>query len=412
MGHNFEVLPPVTAMTEIFSSLDSLPPDPILGVAAAFRADPSPQKVDLGVGVYRDDRGQTPMPEAVKRAAVRLAAEQQTKTYVGPAGNLEFNRLITELALGELAQSHGERLAVIQSVGGCGALRLGAELVRVATPGSVVHVSDPTWANHQPLLGSSGLALEPYPYYDPQRRRVDFERMRDHVRSLPARSVLLLHACCHNPTGADLTGEQWREIGDIVVERGLVPFVDLAYQGFAESLEHDVAGLRSLAARVPEMLLAVSCSKNFGLYRERAGALIVLAANAATAAAVATHQARTARRMYSMPPDHGAAIAAMVLGDGELRELWQAELESMVARMKSLRALLASRLNARRRDLDFGWLAHQTGMFSLLGLDAGAITRLREERHVYVPPDGRMNVAGINDANVDYVADSIAGLLA
>jgi len=160
-----------------------------------------------------------------------------------------------------------------------------------------------------------------------------------------------------------------------------------------------------------EMLLAVSCSKNFGLYRERAGALIVLAANAATAAAVATHQARTARRMYSMPPDHGAAIAAMVLGDGELRELWQAELESMVARMKSLRALLASRLNERRRDLDFGWLAHQTGMFSLLGLDAGAITRLREERHVYVPPDGRMNVAGINDANVDYVADSIAGLL-
>jgi len=411
MGHNFEVLPPVTAMTEIFSSLDSLPPDPILGVAAAFRADPSPQKVDLGVGVYRDDRGQTPMPEAVKRAAVRLAAEQQTKTYVGPAGNLEFNRLITELALGELAQSHGERLAVIQSVGGCGALRLGAELVRVATPGSVVHVSDPTWANHQPLLGSSGLALAPYPYYDPRRRRVDFERMRDHVRSLPARSVLLLHACCHNPTGADLTGEQWREIGDIVVERGLVPFVDLAYQGFAESLEHDVAGLRSLAARVPEMLLAVSCSKNFGLYRERAGALIVLAANAATAAAVATHQARTARRMYSMPPDHGAAIAAMVLGDGELRELWQAELESMVARMKSLRALLASRLNERRRDLDFGWLAHQTGMFSLLGLDAGAITRLREERHVYVPPDGRMNVAGINDANVDYVADSIAGLL-
>jgi aspartate aminotransferase len=411
MGHNFEVLPPVTAMTEIFSSLDSLPPDPILGVAAAFRADPSPQKVDLGVGVYRDDRGQTPMPEAVKRAAVRLAAEQQTKTYVGPAGNLEFNRLITELALGELAQSQGERLAVIQSVGGCGALRLGAELVRVATPGSVVHVSDPTWANHQPLLGSSGLALEPYPYYDPRRRRVDFERMRDHVRSLPARSVLLLHACCHNPTGADLTGEHWREIGDIVVERGLVPFVDLAYQGFAESLEHDVAGLRSLAARVPEMLLAVSCSKNFGLYRERAGALIVLAANAATAAAVATHQARTARRMYSMPPDHGAAIAAMVLGDGELRELWQAELESMVARMKSLRALLASRLNERRRDLDFGWLAHQTGMFSLLGLDAGAITRLREERHVYVPPDGRMNVAGINDANVDYVADSIAGLL-
>ncbi len=412
MGHNFEVVPPVTAMTEIFSSLDRLPPDPILGVAAAFRADPSAQKVDLGVGVYRDDRGQTPMPEAVRRAAVRLAAEQQTKTYVGPAGNLEFNRLITELALGELAQRERERLAVIQSVGGCGALRLGAELVRVATPGSVVHVSDPTWANHQPLLGSSGLALEPYPYYDAQRRRVDFERMRDRVASLPARSVLLLHACCHNPTGADLTGEQWREIGDIVVERGLVPFVDLAYQGFAESLEHDVSGLRSLAARVPEMLLAVSCSKNFGLYRERAGALIVLTANAATAAAVATHQARTARRMYSMPPDHGAAIAAMVLGDAELRAVWQAELESMVARMKSLRALLASRLGEQRPDLDFGWLERQTGMFSLLGLDADAIKRLREERHIYVPPDGRMNVAGINDANVDYVADSIAGLLA
>jgi aspartate aminotransferase len=262
------------------------------------------------------------------------------------------------------------------------------------------------------LLGSSGLRLERYPYYDAARHEVAFDAMIGHLAGLPAGAVVLLHACCHNPTGADLSAAQWQAVTEAIERRGLVPFVDLAYQGFGDDLETDVVGLRTLAARVPELLLAVSCSKNFGLYRERTGALAVLTPDSATAAAVATHQARLARRMYSMPPDHGAAVAARLLGEPALRADWQQEVAAMVSRMKSLRALLAGKLAERLPGQDFGWLRRQRGMFSLLGLDTAGITRLRDVHHVYVPPDGRMNVAGISDGNVDYVADSLARLLA
>jgi aspartate aminotransferase len=380
-------------------------------VTAAFRRDVSPRKVDLGVGVYRDDLGNTPVPGAVREAEHALIAAQTTKTYVGPAGNLEFNERIVELALGALARELHERTATIQTVGGCGALRLGAELLRVSNAGTVVHVSDPTWANHEPLLGSSGLRLERYPYYDAARRCVAFDAMAERIGRLPAGAVVLLHACCHNPTGADLVPEQWVTLAEIIERRGLVPFVDLAYQGLGDDLGSDVVGLRILARRVPELLLAISCSKNFGLYRERAGALAVISRNSTVSTAIATQQARLARRMYSMPPDHGAAVAAHVLGDPGLRMRWEVELAAMVMRIKSLRGLLANRLGARLPGHDFGWFARQHGMFSLLGLDDTAIATLREQHHVYVPPDGRMNVAGINEANVDHVAASVAALL-
>ena len=396
----------------MFETLDPLPPDPILGVSAAFRRDTSPLKVDLGVGVYRDESGNTPVPAAVREAERLLIGAQTSKSYVGPAGNIEFNERIIDLALGTLAQTLAERTATIQTVGGCGALRLGAELLKVSRPDAVVHVSDPTWANHEPLIGSSGLRLQRYPYFDAARRDLAFEAMLEYCGRLPAGAVLLLHACCHNPTGADPTAEQWQAIAEVVERRGLVPFVDLAYQGFGDDLETDVAGLRALVQRVPELLLAVSCSKNFGLYRERTGALAVISANASARAAVATHQARLARRMYSMPPDHGAAVAARVLGNAALRQAWQEEVATMVARMKSLRTLLAARLAARLPGHDFSWLTRQRGMFSLLGLAEADIARLRDQHHVYVPPDGRMNVAGISDANVDYVADAVATLLA
>jgi aspartate aminotransferase len=395
----------------MFDQLERLPPDPILGVTAAFRRDTSPLKVDLGGGVYRDDVGNTPVPVAVREAERELIASQTTKTYVGPAGNLEFNERIIALALGPLAQKLAGRIATIQTVGGCGALRIGAEVVRVSRPETVVYVSDPTWANHEPLVGTCGLRLERYPYYDAARRDVDFDAMHDCVSRLPAGSVVLLHACCHNPTGADLAPAQWQALAEVIERRGLVPFVDLAYQGFGDDLEADVAGLRIIADRVPEMLLAVSCSKNFGLYRERAGALAVISRNAAVAEAVATQQARLARRMYSMPPDHGAAVAARVLGDADLFQQWRQEVATMVVRMQSLRALRASRLAARRPHDDFGWLTRHRGMFSLLGLSDAAIARLRDEHHIYVPPDGRMNVAGISESNVDYVADAVAQLL-
>ena len=396
----------------MFGNLETLPPDPILGVTAAFRADPDPGKVDLGVGVYRDIDGNTPVPAAVREAERRLLAGQSSKTYVGPAGNLDFNQRIVTLALGPLSGPLRERTATIQTVGGCGALRIGAELIRASAPGAVIHVSDPTWANHEPLVGSSGLALQRYPYYDPATRGVDFERMIDHLDRLPAGEVVLLHACCHNPTGADLDPQQWAAVADVLERRKLVPYVDLAYQGFGDDLETDVAGLRMLAARLPTLLLAISCSKNFGLYRERAGALAIVAESAAAARAIATHQARTARRMYSMPPDHGAAIAARLLGDAGLRQSWQEEVTAMVARMKELRRLLAEQLAARRPDLDFAWLVRHRGMFSLLGLEPAAIVALREVEHVYVPPDGRINVAGVSHANMDRVADSLARVLA
>ncbi len=395
----------------MFGKLETLPPDPILGVTAAFRADPDPGKVDLGVGVYRDVKGNTPVPAAVREAERRLLAEQASKTYVRPAGNPEFNERVVRLALGPLAGQLQERTATIQTVGGCGALRLGAELVRAATPDAVIHVSDPTWANHEPLVGSCGLALQRYPYYDAATRGVAFERMLDHLGRLRPGGVVLLHACCHNPTGADLALQQWAAVAEVLERRGLVPFVDLAYQGLGDDLETDVAGLRLLASRLPTLLLAISCSKNFGLYRERAGALAVVAEHAAAARAVATHQARTARRMYSMPPDHGAAIVARLLGDAGLRLSWQEEVAVMVARMKELRSLLASRLAARRPERDFSWLDRQRGMFSLLGLEPSAIAALRDAEHVHVPPDGRINVAGISLANVDRVADSIVRVL-
>jgi len=391
----------------MFGNLEILAPDPILGVTAAFRRDPDPGKVDLGVGVYRDELGNTPVPAAVREAERQMLAGQASKTYVGPAGNAEFNERILALALGPQAARLQERTATIQTVGGCGALRLGAELVRASAPDAVIHVSDPTWANHEPLVGTCGLTLRRYPYYDPTTREVAFDRMIDRLGRLPAGELVLLHVCCHNPTGADLGLEQWSAVADVMERRGLVPYLDLAYQGFGDDLESDVAGLRLLAARLPTLLLAISCSKNFGLYRERAGALAVVAENAATARAIATHQARTARRMYSMPPDHGAAIAARVLADEPLRQAWRQELAAMVDRMKALRALLAARLAARRPDLDFSWLERHRGMFSLLGLDAAGLAALRDEEHVYVPPDGRINIAGVSESNVDRVADSL-----
>ena len=395
----------------MFADLEKLAPDPILGVTIAFRADPTPGKVDLGVGVYRDSHGQTPIPAAVREAERAVLSAQTSKTYVGPLGNTDFNQRIAELALGPLAGRLHDRVATIQTVGGCGALRLGAEILKATRKEPVVHVSTPTWANHEPLLGSSGLALQRYPYYDAAAHRLEFERMLDALERIAPGNVVLLHGCCHNPTGADLAPAEWEQVAEVLLRRSLTPFVDMAYQGLGEDLERDATGLRIIADRVPEMLLAISCSKNFGLYRERVGALTVLAENPAAAVAVSSHQARIARRIYSMPPDHGAAIAAQVLGDAKLRQAWALELAGMSARIAELRNLLADRLARRRPDLDLGWLRHQKGMFSLLGIDAMRLATLRERHHVYTPPDSRINVAGVSQANVDYVADSIAPLL-
>ncbi len=396
----------------MFERLERLPDDPILGLMAAFRADASPDKVDLGVGVYRNAHGETPVLEAVRRAERRVLERQSTKTYVAPAGNAAFNQAMERLALGagHPALAAG-RVRTIQGVGGCGALRLGAELIHAAAPGSIVHVSSPTWANHVPLLSGCGLKLEPYPYYDPATGRVGFGAMLQALDSLPAASVVLLHASCHNPTGADLSEEQWREVLAVVERRRLLPFIDMAYQGLGAGVDADAFAVRLFASELPELLVAVSCSKNFGLYRERAGTLHILTESASRSEAALSQQVRIARRLYSMPPDHGAAIVSQILADEGLRDLWQREVGDMRERIAGLRRELVRELNAACPARDFGFIAAQRGMFSFLGVSPQQVRALRTEHHVYMTEDSRINIAGLRSENLEYFARSVAQVL-
>ncbi len=376
---------------------------------AKYRADSSSQKVDLGVGVYRDLSGNTPILGCVRRAEQAVLASQSTKSYVAAAGREEFNSAVEELVLGKAhAARRDRRTRTVQAPGGCGALRVGAELIRAAAPTTTVHVSDTTWGNHTPLLGSSGLKLERYPYYDPTTHELRFDAMLERLERVPAGDVVLIHACCHNPTGADLDPAQWEALAALLVRRRLVPFLDLAYQGFGASLDADVAGIRLVAERVPEALIAVSFSKNLGLYRERVGALIALGENETRVDAVYSHVLQIARSIYSMPPDHGAAIAAYIFADSALRDEWIAELAAMRTRISDMRALLAQRLRQATGDGSFDFIQTQRGMFSLLGVSTATVDRLRDKHHIYMTGDSRMNLAGIMPHNVDYVAAAVA----
>jgi aspartate aminotransferase len=392
--------------------LERLPTDPILGLMAAFRGDADPRKVDLGVGVYRDDRGNTPVVRAVRQAEQAVLARQSTKTYVAPAGNPGFNQAMERLVLGDdhPALTAG-RVRTIQAPGGCGALRLGAELVRIASPQSIVHVSTPTWANHVPLLSGSGLELARYPYFDPASGAVNFGAMLGAIEKLPARSVVLLHASCHNPTGADLSESQWRELLPVFKQRGLLPYIDMAYQGLGGGVAEDAFGLRLFSAELPEVLLAVSCSKNFGLYRERTGALHVVSESSTAAEAALSQLVRVGRSIYSMPPDHGAAIVHEVLSNDGLRQSWIEELSGMRARIQGLRNELVKQLAAAYPQRSFGYIATQRGMFSYLGIDTPQVRELREKHHVYMTDDSRINIAGLSTENLGYFADSVAQVL-
>jgi aspartate aminotransferase len=393
----------------LFQQLERLSADAILGLMAKFRADPDAQKVDLGVGVYRDLSGNTPILDCVRRSEKEVLAAQTTKSYVAAAGREEFNSAVQELVLGAAhAACRDRRVSTVQTPGGCGALRLGAELIRAAAPAAAVRLSDPTWGNHSPLLGSAGLRLERYPYYDPRAHELRFEAMMQSLERAPAGDVVLIHACCHNPTGADLQPDQWEALAELLQRRGLIPFLDLAYQGFGSSLDGDAAAVRMVAQRVPEALIAVSFSKNLGLYRERVGALVVVSENEARSEAVLSHTLQIARGMYSMPPDHGAAVAARIFADPVLRRDWVRGLDSMRTRIQEMRALLAQRLSDATGDGSFDFIRAQRGMFSLLGVSAQAVDRLRERHHIYMTTDSRMNLAGIMPHNVDYVAAAFA----
>ncbi len=393
----------------MFQDLNKLNPDAILGLMALFRADPAGVKVDLGVGVFRDLSGNTPILDCVRRAEQVVLAAQSTKSYVSAAGRDEFNLAVEELVLGasHVART-GRRTRTVQAPGGCGALRVGAELIRSATPNATVYVSDPTWGNHIPLLGSSGLHLERYPYYDPGTHEFKFQAMLERLDRAAVGDVVLLHACCHNPSGADLDASQWRTLIELLQRRRLVPFLDLAYQGFGVDLDVDVAGVRLVAEQLPELLIATSYSKNLGLYRERVGALIVIGDTETRAAAAHSHVLQIARSIYSMPPDHGAAIAACIFADSRLRASWIAELAGMRQRITDMRALLALELRTATGNAAFDFIEEQRGMFSLLGVPPPVVERLRERHHIYMTNDSRMNLAGIMPDNAAYVAEAIA----
>jgi aspartate/tyrosine/aromatic aminotransferase len=393
----------------LFQDLKQLSADSILGLMAKYRADSSPSKVDLGVGVYRDLTGNTPVLECVREAERQILAAQSTKSYVAPAGRAEFNSAVEELVLGRTHDARRDRRArTVQAPGGCGALRLGAELIRAAAPAVTVHISDPTWGNHTPLLGSSGLRLERYPYYDVATNSLRFAAMLEHLERAREGDVVLVHACCHNPSGADLDAGQWQTLVQLLSRRRLVPFLDLAYQGFAVDLDADAAGLRLVAEQVPESLVAISYSKNLGLYRERVGALIMIGESESRADAMLSHVLQIARGMYSMPPDHGAAIAAHIFADPALRERWILELAQMRTRITDMRGLLALELRKATGDGSFDFIQSQRGMFSLLGISPEAVDRLRDKHHIYMTQDSRMNLAGIMPHNAAYVAGAIA----
>jgi aspartate aminotransferase len=396
-------------LAHLFQHLDRLNPDAILGLMAQFRADPSPQKVDLGVGVFRDLNGNTPILECVRRAEQTVLKSQSTKSYVAAAGRAEFNEAVEQLVLGTGHGARGaRRVRTAQTPGGCGALRVGAELIRAAAPKATVYVSDPTWGNHMPLLGSSGLRLERYPYYDARSRELRFDDMMERLNRTAPGDIVLVHACCHNPTGADLSLAQWERLSQLLRERQLTPFLDLAYQGFGSNLEEDVAAIRLVVDRVPEALVAVSYSKNLGLYRERVGAIITISENEQRADAVQSHVLQIARSIYSMPPDHGAAIAACIFADPASRQSWIEELAAMRNRIADMRSLLASHLRAVTHEATFDFLERQRGMFSLLGVSSEAVEALRTRHHIYMLGDSRMNLAGITPGNVGYVAQAIA----
>jgi aspartate/tyrosine/aromatic aminotransferase len=382
----------------LLEALTPQPGDALLALIGMVRRDPRPHKIDLGVGVYRDAAGNTPIVRAVKQAERLLNETQETKAYLGGEGDVRFVELMREMAFGP---GTDDRFIGLQTPGGCGALRLGVDLVRLANPAARVFIGQPTWPNHIPLVTIAGLEIVEHPFYDRDSQRVLFDEMMAALETGRPGDLVLVHGCCHNPTGADLSPEQWRALAEIVERRGIIPFVDLAYQGLGHGLEQDAAGARLVVAASEQALVAHSNDKNFGVYRDRVGSLHVKAPTAQIAETAYSNLLVLARTMWSMPPDHGAAVARLVLDTPELAADWRAELTEMCARIRSLRARLAA------FDARLAYIDGQNGMFSMLPLTPEAITDLRESEAIYMAGSGRFNVAGLSDENVDRFASAV-----
>lgn len=396
----------------LLDSLPLLPADPILGLIEKYRNDTNSNKIDLGVGVYRDESGSTPVFSAVKRAEQWLLETETSKTYVGPAGNPEFNRLISKLALGESHPAFKDgRLATVQTPGGCGALRVAAELIIRAKASARVWVSNPTWGNHVPLLGDAGLTIQSYPYYDFDTHQLDFDAMLEGLSGASPGDIVLLHACCHNPSGADLSSEQWRLLAGFMLDRQLVPFVDMAYQGFGDGLDEDRFGLSYLAENLPEVIFAISCSKNFGLYRERVGAVGVVSSAASQSGVILSQLNNIVRGIYSMPPSHGASIVARVLMDDGLKASWATELQSMRFRIVDMRNRFCEKVAAAGYGDRFAHIADQKGMFSFLGLSEAQVHKMAAEYSVYMVDSSRISLAGLSESNIDYFVDALINVI-
>ncbi|QJQ94048.1 MULTISPECIES: amino acid aminotransferase [Halomonadaceae] len=394
----------------MFEHIQRVPGDAILGLIEAFNKDTNPQKVDLGVGVYRDEHGITPVMRAVKEAEALLLKNETTKSYIGSHGDPRYGKAVLSLVLGANSATLAEgRASLTQSPGGTGALRLAADFISTQLPGKGIWVSDPTWPNHLGIFEAAGLKLGKYPYVDADNR-LDFPGMLAAIKQIPQGDVVLLHACCHNPSGFDLSSDQWREVLSVIQERELLPLVDFAYQGFGEGLDEDAFGARLLADNLDEMLITSSCSKNFGLYRERTGALIAIAKTHEQMENVRSQMAIVARENYSNPPSHGSAIVAEIFESAELAAIWREELTEMRDRINGLRRDFVEALTPYGLGDKFACVAEQRGMFSYTGLTGKQVDRLRDEFGIYMVRSGRANVAGFSKDNLAYLAKAIAAV--
>ncbi|WP_067217285.1 aromatic amino acid transaminase [Marinomonas gallaica] len=394
----------------MFKHLKAVPGDPLLALIVAHQQDTNPKKVDLGVGVYKDDVGRTPILESVKKAEALMLANEQTKSYLGVYGDANFAPLIQTLLLGNDSDIiKQKRIQSSQTPGGTGALKVAADFISANLEGARLFVSDPTWGNHVSIFNSAGVEVIDYPYYDAHTNDVRFDDMMAFLNAeMKEGDVLLLHACCHNPTGVDLKIEHWHALTDFVNARNVLPLVDAAYQGFGDGLDEDMAGLRHMAERVPSMLIANSFSKNFGIYRDRCGGLSVIAENSDEASNAFSIIGQAIRANYSMPPAHGATVVYTIMNNPELHALWEQEVTQMRNRINGLRSQLVEKLAASGVSKDFSFIAKQRGMFSYSGLTLEQVRKLRSDYSIYIADTGRMSVAGVSDSNIDYLCESIA----